>query len=80
MVNLLMAPIDKELKILKVKSNKLPTDSQAKHLNNLGFIEGSTLRVVSENSGNLIVNIKGARVAIGKDIASAFMVGEIQWH
>ena len=46
MLSLLMAPIDKELKILKVKSNKLPTDSQAKHLNNLGFIEGSTLRVV----------------------------------
>ncbi|WBW49826.1 FeoA family protein [Peptoniphilus equinus] len=76
MLSLLMAPMNRELKIVKIKTKKLPGDFQTKHLNNLGFIEGSTLKVVSENAGNLIVNIKGSRVAIGKDVAAAFMVGE----
>lgn len=78
MLNLLMAPMDKDLQIVKVKSNKLPAQTQVKHLNNLGFIEGSTIRVVSESAGNLIVSVKGSRVAIGKEIAAAFMVGELQ--
>ena len=34
-------------------------------LENLGFVVGSEVVVVSEISGNLIVNIKDSRVAIG---------------
>ena len=44
-------------------------------LENLGFVVGSEVVVVSEISGNLIVNIKGSRVAIGKDMANKIMVG-----
>lgn len=43
-------------------------------LENLGFVAGSTVTVVSEISGNMIVNIKDARVAIGKDMANKIMV------
>ena len=43
-------------------------------LENLGFVPGSEVTVVSEMNGNLIVNIKNSRVAIGKDIANKIMV------
>ncbi|MBE5901835.1 MAG: ferrous iron transport protein A [Lachnospiraceae bacterium] len=43
-------------------------------LESLGFVVGSTVSVVSENGGNMIVNIKDSRVAIGKDMANKIMV------
>lgn len=45
-----------------------------KFLENLGFVAGGVVTVVSEISGNLIVNVKDSRVAIGKDMASKIMV------
>lgn len=46
-----------------------------KFLENLGFVAGSEVTVVSEAGGNLIVNIKDSRVAIGRDMANKIMVG-----
>ena len=46
-----------------------------KFLENLGFVEGGTVTVVSETGGNIIVNVKDSRVAIGKDMANKIMVG-----
>ena len=43
-------------------------------LENLGFVTGATVTVVSEIGGNMIVNIKDTRVAIGKDMANKIMV------
>lgn len=43
-------------------------------LENLGFVAGGAVTVVSDNVGNLIVNIKDSRVAIGKDMANKIMV------
>lgn len=43
-------------------------------LENLGFVAGSEVTVVSEINGNMIVNIKDSRVAIGKDMANKIMV------
>lgn len=43
-------------------------------LENLGFVTGGTVVVVSEIGGNMIVNVKDSRVAIGKDMASKIMV------
>lgn len=45
-----------------------------KFLENLGFVAGGTVSVVSEIQGNLIVNVKDSRVAIGKDMANRIMV------
>ena len=42
-------------------------------LENLGFVAGN-VTVVSETGGNLIVNIKDSRVAIGKDMANKIIV------
>lgn len=43
-------------------------------LESLGFVVGSAVTVVSEIGGNLIVNVKNSRVAIGKDMASRIQV------
>lgn len=45
-----------------------------KFLENLGFVTGGLVTVVSQTGGNLIVNVKDARVAIGKDMATKIMV------
>ena len=45
-----------------------------KFLENLGFVTGAIVTVVSTAGGNLIVNIKDSRIAIGKDMASRIMV------
>lgn len=44
------------------------------HLENLGFVTGGTVTVVSAMGGNLIVNVKESRVAISREMASKIMV------
>ena len=44
------------------------------HLENLGFVTGGTVRIVSAIGGNLIVNVKESRVAINKEMASKIMI------
>ena len=43
-------------------------------LNNLGFVVGAEVSVVSTIGGNVIVNIKDSRVAINEDMAKRIMV------
>lgn len=45
-----------------------------KFLESLGFVIGGAVTVVSEISGNMIVNVKDSRVAINKEIANKIMV------
>ncbi len=49
-------------------------DETKRFLGTLGFVEGEHVTVVSQLAGNLIVNIKGARVAINKGMAGRIMV------
>ena len=43
-------------------------------LENLGFVTGGMVTVVSEIGGNMIVNVKDSRVAIGNDMANKILV------
>lgn len=45
-----------------------------KFLENLGFVPGGIVTIVSQIGGNLIVNVKESRVAIGKNMANKIMV------
>ena len=45
-----------------------------KFLENLGFVTGGTVTVISQTGGNMIVNVKDSRVSIGKDMANKIMV------
>ncbi len=45
-----------------------------KHLEDMGFIAGSAVTVISTINGNLIVKIKESRVAISKEMAAKIMI------
>ena len=43
-------------------------------LETLGFVNGGCVTVISEIAGNMIVNIRDSRVAIGKEMANKILV------
>lgn len=45
-----------------------------KFLENLGFVTGGVVTVLSEINGNMIVNVKDSRVAIGKDMVNKIII------
>ena len=45
-----------------------------KHLENLGFVVGGAVTIINTVGGNLIVNVKEARVAISREMAQKIMV------
>lgn len=49
-------------------------DEVKSFLERLGFVVGSEITVVSELSGNMIVNVKDTRVAISKSMANRIIV------
>lgn len=44
------------------------------YLENLGFVVGGNVSVINTIGGNLIVNVKEARVAISREMAQKIMV------
>lgn len=45
-----------------------------KHLENLGFVAGGRVTVINTISGNLVVNVKEARIALSREMAQKIMV------
>ncbi len=45
-----------------------------KLLENLGFVAGGTVTVITTMAGNVIVNVKEARVAISKEMAQKILI------
>ncbi len=45
-----------------------------KHLENLGFVVGGNVTIINTLGGNVIVNVKEARVAISAEMAQKIMV------
>ncbi|MBR5614959.1 MAG: ferrous iron transport protein A [Clostridia bacterium] len=70
MMPLTMANTGETRYILKINGR----DDTKRFLENLGFVEGSLVTVVSEISGNMIVNVKETRVGIDKAMANRIMV------
>ena len=70
MMPLTLAGIGEENMILKVGGKP---EGRA-HLENMGFVPGGSVTVISTIGGNLIVNVKESRVAISKEMASKIMV------
>ncbi|MBQ6549897.1 MAG: ferrous iron transport protein A [Lachnospiraceae bacterium] len=44
------------------------------HLENLGFVVGGAVTVITSLAGNVIVNVKETRVAISEEMARRIMV------
>ena len=45
-----------------------------KHLEDMGFVTGAVVTVVSAINGNMIVNIKDCKVALDKSLAGKIMI------
>ncbi len=45
-----------------------------KHLEDLGFVPGGSVTLVTANGGNVIVNVKDSRIAISSEMAMKIMV------
>ncbi len=70
MVPLTMARAGETVAIRKVSGK----DEVRQHLAELGFVVGGDVTVVSEMAGNLIVQVKDSRIALGKAMANKIMV------
>ena len=70
MMPLSMVKMGEQNKIHKVGGK----EETRRFLENLGFVAGGIVTVVSEINGNMSVNVKDSRVAIGKDMANKIMV------
>lgn len=70
MMPLTMAKIGESNKIKKIGGR----EDTKKFLENLGFVTGGMVTVVSEISGNMILNVKDSRVALGRDMANKIMI------
>ena len=70
MMPLMLAEPGEEAIIRKVGGSP----DMKKHLEDLGFVAGSTVTVMNTIGGNLIVKIKESRVAISKEMAGKIMI------
>ena len=70
MLPLTYAQINEENVIKKVGGKP----DMKKHLEDMGFVTGAIIKVVSDINGNLIVNVKDRKVALDKQLASKIMI------
>lgn len=45
-----------------------------KHLQDIGFIKGEKIKILSENKSGIILLLKGARVALDRGLAAKIIV------
>lgn len=50
------------------------TPDVRRHLENLGFVAGGAVTVITMLGGNVIVNVKETRVAISREMAQKIMI------
>ncbi len=70
MMPLTLANIGEEAIIKKIGGNP----QVRAHLENLGFVTGGNVTIISTMGGNLIVNVKESRVAISREMAGKIMI------
>ena len=70
MMPLMLAVVGEENIIKRVGGSQ----EMKKHLEDMGFVVGGTVSIVSEINGNLIVNVKDTRVAVSREMAGKIMV------
>ncbi len=70
MMPLTLADVGKEQIIHRIGGN----DEVRRHLENLGFVAGGEVTLISSMGGNVIVKVKESRVAISEEMARKIMV------
>ena len=67
---LVIAPLNTLLTIVKINAD----EKTKKHLASLGVVINDKVTVISSNAGNLIIEVKGVRLAINRDTATKILV------
>lgn len=70
MMPLILAEIGKENQIKKIGGSK----EMKRHLEDMGFIPGSIIMLITFLGGNVIVKMKESRIAINEEMARCIMV------
>ena len=70
MMPLIFADIEEDNIIKRIGG----TPEVKKHLENLGFVVGGSVKVVNRMGNNIIVNVKESRIAISEGMANKIMV------
>lgn len=70
MMPLSLAVVGEENTIKKIGGNA----EVKQHLENLGFVVGGNVTVITALGGNVIVNVKESRIAISEEMARKIMV------
>ena len=65
-----MASVGEPLEIKKVGGK----EEIRQFLEKLGFVTGGIITIISKVDGNMIVNIKDSRIAIGNDMANKIVI------
>ena len=70
MIPLSMAETGKQQTVQKVGGSA----EVRQHLENLGFVTGGSVAIISVMNGNAIVKVKESRIAISEELARKIMV------
>ncbi|MDE6967761.1 MAG: ferrous iron transport protein A, partial [Clostridia bacterium] len=65
-----LAPVDTEFMVMKIVANP----DIKRHLEDLGIIAGSKIKLISNSGGNVICEIKDGRVALDTETARKIFV------
>lgn len=65
-----LAPVDEIVTITHIHSDV----KVAKHLRELGLIEGAKVRILSNEVKSVIVEVRGVRLALDREVANAILV------
>ena len=65
-----LAPINTEMRVVKI----LLDDKTKKHLESLGILTNSSIKIISSVNGGVVVAVKDGRLALDRSIASKILV------
>lgn len=65
-----LAPLNTDMRVVKV----LTDDKTKKHLESLGILVNSSLRIISSVNGGVVVAVKEGRLALDRSVASKILV------
>lgn len=70
MLPLTLAKAGEQVRVARIGG----TQEIKKHLEDLGFVEGTMITVVSAHEGDVIINLRESKLALVKDMAARVMV------
>lgn len=65
-----LAPLNTDMRVVKI----LLDDKTKKHLESLGILVNSSIRILSSANGGVVVAVKDERLALDRSIASKILV------